>query len=61
MNELSMSEVESVSGGVNWDQLCKASTGLSATTGLAAKIWPNPVTVTAAIVSIVVAAGSCSV
>jgi hypothetical protein len=61
MKELTMNEVECVGGGVNWSQLCKASTGLATTTGVAVRIWPNPVTAVAAITSAVIAAGSCSV
>ena len=61
MKELTMSEVESVSGGINWGQLCSASTGLAATTSIAVMIWPNPATAVAAIASSIIAYGSCSV
>ena len=61
MKELTMSEVEEVNGGINWGQLCSASTGLTVTTGIAVRIWPNPVTAIAAIASIVIATGACSV
>ena len=61
MKELTMYEVEQVGGGVNWGQLCAASSGLFVTTAYATVAWPNPVTATAAAVSGLVQIGSCTI